>query len=52
MVDDVGVSKEELCYAIVKEVVQKSGEDFNEQNRTNNITCKEVLMCVLEEKDL
>lgn len=28
MVDDVGVSKEELCYVVAKEIVQKSGVDF------------------------
>ncbi|KAG2399655.1 uncharacterized protein HKW66_Vig0104920 [Vigna angularis] len=43
---DVGVSKEELCYGMVKEIVQKYGVPFNKQNRGD----KEKLIRVVEEQ--
>ncbi|KOM49324.1 hypothetical protein LR48_Vigan08g015100 [Vigna angularis] len=46
VVVDVGVSKEELCYGMVKDIVQKYGVPFNKQNKG----VKEKLICVVEEQ--
>ncbi|KAG2384415.1 uncharacterized protein HKW66_Vig0148210 [Vigna angularis] len=46
VVVDVGESKEEFCYGMVKEVVQKYGVSFNKQNRGD----KEKIIPVVEEQ--
>lgn len=47
VVDNIGVSKEWLSYAIVKEALDKCGVTFNKYNTTH----KELFIRVVEEQE-